>query len=258
MNASEGVREYVAYHELKRELDKINERLKKDPNYGWAQLESDLAEVSRTAREKYGVTRPEFITEVFNVIKEKMVLSKKLPILQIEYDNNYMYTLLFSFLMDLTFLAGISLDRLLKYLEKRKKTSLVNVVKQLDKTLTVALVFSYFVIQAPFDYEWPTHLTIVIGQFVIFVLILTVLESGRLRFQLDWKGVALRLGFGTMFLIIFLITTPLWVLVFFTLPSMFSSYSIVIGDVTPLSILVATIAVLVITISELIYSRLFG
>jgi len=37
---------------------------------------------------KYGVERPEFVEEIFNVIKEKAILSKKLPLLPIPYDNN--------------------------------------------------------------------------------------------------------------------------------------------------------------------------
>jgi len=52
--------------------------MKNDPSYGWPQIESDLNEVSRMALEKYGVTRPDFVKDVFNVIKEKITLVKKL------------------------------------------------------------------------------------------------------------------------------------------------------------------------------------
>lgn len=263
LNASEGVREYLAYDELKDTLNDIAKKLKEDPDYGWSQLDSDLSELSKIALEKYGVTRSQFIEEVFNVIKEKIVVSKKLPLLQVEYDNNLVYTILFSFVIDLTYLIGLFINWLLEYIKKERLTSLIRIVKELDKTLAVTLVFGYFVLMAPFDYEWFTHLAIIAFQFIVLLVILTVLESGRLGGKLfkvkpNWGNVVGRASFGTVFLIIFLATTPFWVSVFFTLPSLFSSYSIVIGNVTPLSILVATIAVLAIAISQMIYTRLFG
>ena len=41
-------------------------------------MKADLQE-PWIVKEKYGVERPEFVEEIFNVIKEKAILSKKYP-----------------------------------------------------------------------------------------------------------------------------------------------------------------------------------
>jgi len=128
LNKSEGVREYVAYAELKERLNDIANKLKNDPNYGWSQLHSDVEEISRIAREKYGVIRPEFVQDVLHVLEKKNILSKKLPILQIEYRDNFWFTLFFSAMMDFIYVAIIFLDRLPRYLEKRAHTTLAKIV----------------------------------------------------------------------------------------------------------------------------------
>lgn len=91
---------------------------------------------------------------------------------------------------------------------------------------------SYMVLMAPFGYEWLFHLPIVTRQFIASVVFVTALESRRPRPHLEWRGVVLRLGVGTLFLIAFLSTTLYRVPVFFAVPSIFDVYSIVIGDVT--------------------------
>jgi len=116
----------------------------------------------------------------------------------------------------------------------------------------------YFLKMAPFDYDWITQMAIFTAQFAMVVAIKTVLENRKPIWRPDWSRLMRRAGLGVLFLTVFLISTHYWIHVFFSIPLMFSLHSILIGDVTPLSILVATIAVLVVEISQLIYGRFFG
>jgi hypothetical protein len=155
LNQSEGVREYVAYSELKEALSNIADRLKNDPSYGWSQLDSDLSEVSRIASEKYGVTRPDFVEEVFEVIKEKISLNKKLPVLSIEYNSNYIYTIFFSVLLDLSYVLALFLNRILKHLKEKSLTPLKNILKQFGEWFT--FIFILFL-------SLPMHLSVMNGK----------------------------------------------------------------------------------------------
>lgn len=260
LNQSEGVREYVAYSELKGALSNIADRLRSDPNYGWSQLDSDLSEVSRIASEKYGVTKPDFVKEVFNVIKEKTTLSKKLPILPITYDSNYTYTIFFSIMLDLSYILAVSLNRLLRRLKKKSLTPLSNIVKQFGEWFTFILVLVSFFINAPFGFEWVIHFPLLMIQLTVLILLLNAVSKIKLKlmFQFNWRDSFCRLVCGVFFLLLVLAVMEFSLPIFYPVPSMFNSYSILVGEVTALSLLVASIAVVAILVSQLVYNCLLG
>jgi len=259
LNASEGVREYLAVDELKNRLNNIAMQMKSNASYGPLEWYSDIAQLSEIAREKYGVERPNFINDTLNVLMQKEVFSKELPILQLRYDNDYVFTLFFSFMLDLSLLVTPLLDKLFARLTKAKQEPLLNVAKQLPGTITWMAVFAYFARSAPFGYDWFTHLTIVISQFLVLLIgtatLLRALKSGKLELRPNWRRLMTRLGFGALFLLVFLIVATLSASVFFSIPLMFSARSIAIGDVTLLSMLMATTALVVVVISQLVYNR---
>jgi len=256
LNGSEGVREYVAYDDLKERLNEIAYKLKNDPDYGGPQVDSALEELSRIALEKHGVTKPDFINRSFAMTLQKQILIKRLPIIGIAYHDNLWYTVLFSAAIDVTYVLGtFVLPWLLKRVRRKKLTSLINLLKELGKTLSVPVVFGIFCASAPIDYQWFTHFLAVLVQFVICVSVPTVSEVLGLGFKRNWRRVLPPVGVGIAFLIMFLASTPFWIPVFFTVPSMFSSLPIGIGHVTPLSILMATLSILVVVASHLFYRR---
>jgi len=258
LNQSEGVREYFAYSELKDALSNIADRLKNDPSYGWSQLDSDLSEVSRIASEKYGVTKPDFVEEVFEVIKEKITLSKELPLFHITYDSNYIYTFFFSVLLDLSYVLVLFLNRLLKRLKEKSLTPLANIIKQFGEWLTFIFVLVSFFTNAPFGYEWAIHLPILVVQLITFIVLSIAVTKLKYVFRFNWRNMFHRLVFGIFFLLLALVIMLLSLPVFYPMPFLFNSYFIVVGEVTALSVLAATIAVVVILVSQLAYNRLLG
>lgn len=255
LNQSEGVREYVAYSELKGALSNIADSLKNDPDYEWTQLESDLNEVSRTASEKYGVTRPDFVEDVFDTIKEKTTLSKKLPVLSVSYDSNYTYTAFFSILLDLSYILAVSLNRLLGYLKKKLLTPLRKIAEQFGEWFTFIFVLVSFFVHAPFGYEWAIHIPILTIQLIALVFLLKATTKSKFVFQLNWRNVFYRLVFGTSLLLLVLAIVLLTIPVFRTLPSLFNSYFAMGGEFTVLSIAVATIGVVALLFSQIVCTR---
>lgn len=255
LNQSEGVREYVAYFELKGALNNIADRLKNDPSYGWSQLDFDLSEVSRIASEKYGVTRPDFVEEIFEVTKEKITLSKKLPVLLITYDSNYIYTIFFSALLDLSYVLALFLNRVLKRLTKRSLTTLKNILKQFGEWFTFIFVLVSFFTNAPFGYEWEIHIPILVIQLMTFILLSNYVIKIRLGFHLNWKHMFYRFAFGAFSLLLVSAIILLSLPILFPMPFLFSSYFILMGEVTALSVLAAMITVIAILFSQLACNR---
>jgi len=258
LNQSEGVREYVAYSDLKGLLSNIADWMKNDPNYGWSQLESDLSEVSRIAQEKYGVTRPNFVKDVFNFIKEKTTLSKKLPILAIAYDNDYIYTLFFSVLLDLSYIFAISLNWLLRSLDKKSLRSIAKMAKQFGEWFTFIFVLVAFFMSAPFGYEMAINFPILIIQLVVLILLLRMVPKLKFAFVFNWRNMLYRFVVGAFFLLLVLAVMLSSSPFFYAMPSMFNSSSIVVGDTTAFSVLTATIAVMALLVSQFAYNRLLG
>jgi len=255
LNQSEGVREYVAYSELKEALSNIADRLKNDPSYGWSQLDSDLSEVSRIASEKYGVTRPDFIKEVFEVIKEKITLNKKLPVLSIKYDSNYIYTIFFSVLLDLSYVLALFLNRILKRLKEKSLTPLKNILKQFGEWFTFIFVLISFFTNAPFGYEWEIHVPILVIQLIAFIFSLNYMAKIRFSFQLNWKNIFYRFAFGAFSLLLVLAIISLSLPILFPISFLFNSYFILMGEATALSVLTATTTVITVLFSQLAYKR---
>jgi|GEM_PF-2699776 hypothetical protein len=258
LNQSEGVREYVAYSDLKGLLSNIADRLKNDPNYGWSQLESDLSEVSRIAQERYGVTRPNFIQDVFNAIKEKTALSKKLPVFGVAYDNNYIYTLFFSVLLDLSYIFAISLNQLLRSLSKKSSKPIAKIVKQFGEWFTFILVLIAFFVNAPYGYEMAINLPILIFQLIMIILLSRAVPKLKSEFVSSRRNVAYRLVIGTFSLLLVFAVMLLLLPYFYAVPLMFNTYSIIVGNITAFSVLTASMGVLIVLVLQLVYNRLFG
>jgi len=256
LNQSEGVREYVAYSDLKGLLSNIADRMKNDPNYGWSQLQSDLNEVARIAQEKYGVTRPDFVTDVFNFIKEKTTLSKKLPVLGIAYDNNHIYTLFFSILLDLSYIIAISLNRFLRSLSKKSLKPIAKIVKQFGEWFTFILVLIAFFVNAPYGYEIAINLPILIVQLIAVILLSKMAPKLKTAFVFNRRNVACCLVIGAFSLLLVLAVMLLLLSYFYSMPLMFNSYSIIIGDITAFSVLTATMGVLTMLVLQLVCNRL--
>jgi len=257
LNQSEGVREYVAYSELKEALSNIADRLKNDPSYGWSQLDSDLSEVSRIASEKYGVTRPDFVEEVFEVIRGKITLSKKLPVLSIKYDSNYIYTIFFSILLDVSYVFALFLNRVLKRLKEKSLIPLKTILEQFGEWFTFIFVFVSFFTNAPFGYEWEIHIPILVIQLIAFIFSSNYVIKFRFRFQLNWKNIFYRFAFGAVSLLLVLAIVSLSLPILFPMAFLLNSYSILMGEVTVLSVLTATITLIALLFSQLACNRFF-
>ena len=258
LNQSEGVREYVAYSDLKGLLSNIADRMKNDPNYGWSQLQSDLNEVTRIAQEKYGVTRPDFIADVFNFIKEKTILSKKLPVLGIAYDNNYIYTLFFSVLLDLSYVFAIGFSDLLLRLRRNRFREIAKIVRQFGEWFTFILVLIAFFVNAPFGYEMAVNFSILIFQLIVLILFSKAALKLKSAFVFNRRNLAYRLVIGAFSLLLVLAVMLLLLPYFYAMPLMFNTYSIIVGNITAFSVLTATMGVLTVLVSQLVYNLLFG
>lgn len=252
LNASEGVREYVAYNELKDLLYEIAKKSKEDPNYGWPQYEADLEELDRIAREEYGINRTDFLEEVLDFVKEKVTLSKKLPLLSIEYSNNFVYTLFFAVLLDTSLFVAMRISRILKRV-KRYSGRLAKIFEQILEWFTFIFVLTWYFMLVPFGYEWTIHVPILVLQLVVLMVTAYFLGKWRSKLQFDRKSILYRLAFAVIFLSIFLVVAQSALYIVYSIPFMFKTYSLIIGEATTLSFLVATIAVLVILISQWIY-----
>lgn len=106
---SEDVREYIAYPELKMLVERLIER-QKDPDYDLLSFKRDYDEIVKLAEEKYGIERSEFVQEIYEYLKSKVTLRKR--VLGIVYNNNWVYVIVFSVTIFGTYLAYKGVTRL--------------------------------------------------------------------------------------------------------------------------------------------------
>lgn len=252
-NASESVREYVAYTELKDLLNSIVKKAEEDPSYDWRQYTSDLEELDRLAREKYGVVRSDFLEDILNFTREKTSMTKKLPLISIEYSNDFIYTLFFAVLLDASLILAIIIDRILKRIKGYSK-SLARMFRMAFEWFWFLPVFIWYCQLAPFGYEWIIHVPILLLQLAILGVSFYFLQKVRFKLQLNWKSILYRMVFSVILLSILLVFVQSATCLVYSLSFMFRTYSLIIGEATTLSLLVATMAVLIILISQQLYS----